>query len=56
MMGAVFDLHRPAHVVEWRFIQLPVANLVVIALMFIVFALAILLPFPGASGRDGDGA
>jgi hypothetical protein len=50
-MGAVFNLNHPAHVVEWSFIQLSVANLVVIALMFVVFALAILLPFPGASAR-----
>jgi hypothetical protein len=50
-IGAVFNLNRPAHVVEWHFIQLSVANLIVIALMFVVFALAIALPFPGARGR-----
>lgn len=47
-VGAVFDLHHPAHVVHWHFIQLSVANLVVLALMLVVFALAIMLPFPGA--------
>jgi hypothetical protein len=54
VMGAVFNLNRPAHVVEWHFIQLSVANLVVIALMFVVFVLAIVLPFPGAARRRRD--
>ena len=51
VMGAIFNLNKPAHVVEWHFIQLSVANLIVIALMLVVFALAIALPFPGARGR-----
>ena len=51
VIGAVFNLNHPAHVVEWHFIQLSVANLVVIALMLAVFALAIALPFPGARAR-----
>lgn len=51
VLAAVFNLNHPAHVVEWHFIQLSVANLIVIALMFLVFALVIALPFPGARGR-----
>ncbi len=51
VVGAVFNLNDPAHVVHWHFIQLSVSNLIVIALMFVVFALAILLPFPGAARR-----
>jgi hypothetical protein len=53
VMGAIFDLNHPAHVVHWHFIQLSVSNLIVIALMFVVFALAIALPFPGAWRRRG---
>ena len=52
VMGAVFNLNHPAHTVDWEFIHLSVANVVVIGLMLIVFVLAILLPFPGAAGRD----
>ncbi len=48
---AVFNLNHPAHTVDWNFIHLSVANVVVIGLMLIVFFLAILLPFPGAAGR-----
>jgi hypothetical protein len=51
VLGAVFDLNHPAHVVHWHFIDLSVANIVVIALMLVVFAAAIILPFPGAARR-----
>lgn len=54
VMGAVFNLDHPAHVVEWHFIQLSVANLIVIALMLVVFIVAIVLPFPGAARRRGE--
>ena len=58
-IGAVFNLNHPAHTVDWSFIHLSVANVIVIGLMLAVFMLAILLPFPGAAGRtaarrDGD--
>lgn len=52
-LGAVFNLNHPAHTVDWSFIHLSVANVVVIALMLVVFVLAILLPFPGSSQRRG---
>jgi hypothetical protein len=51
-LGAVFDLNSPAHVVHWHFIQLSVSNIVVIGVMLVVFALAILLPFPGRERRE----
>jgi hypothetical protein len=54
VMGAIINLNHPAHVVEWHFIQLSVANIVVIALMIVVFVLAIVLPFPGAGRRRGE--
>jgi hypothetical protein len=38
--------------VHWGFIQLSLANLVVIGLMLIVFVLALVLPFPGRKGRQ----
>lgn len=51
VLGAVFNLNHPAHTVDWHFIHLSVANVVVIGLMFVVFVLAIVLPFPGAGRR-----
>lgn len=53
VLGAVFSLDHPAHVLEWHFIKLSVSNVVVIGLMVIVFVLAITLPFPGAARRRG---
>ncbi len=49
-MGAVFNLNHPAHSVHWHFISLSVGNVVVIVLMLVVFAAAILLPFPKHRG------
>ncbi len=54
MLGVVFNLNHPAHTVDWHFIHLSVANVVVIALMLVVFVAAIVLPFPGAARRRGD--
>jgi len=53
VMSAVFNLNHPAHTVDWSFIHLAVANVVVIGLMFVVFVLALVLPFPGAARRRG---
>jgi hypothetical protein len=51
VLGAVFNLNHPAHTVDWHFIHLSVANVVVIGVMLAVFALAIVLPFPGSARR-----
>ena len=51
LLGAVFNLTKPAHYVHWGWLQISVANLIVIVLMVAVFALAILLPFPKGRGR-----
>ncbi|HXZ82212.1 MAG TPA: hypothetical protein VED84_00495 [Acidimicrobiales bacterium] len=49
---SVIDLNGPGRYVHWGFIQISVANLVVIALMFVVFVAAILVPFPKRRGED----
>ncbi len=51
LVGSLIDLGRPGHYVHWGFIQLSVANLVLIGLMVVVFAAAILIPFR----RHGSG-
>lgn len=45
-MAAVFNLNHHASYVHWHFIQLSVSNLLVIVAMLVVFAVAILAPFP----------
>jgi len=50
-LAAVFNLNQPAHIVHWHFVNVPLANVIVVVLMFVVFFAAILLPFPGAARR-----
>jgi hypothetical protein len=52
VLGSLVDLNHPGHYVHWGFIQISVANLVVIALMVIVFVAAILIPFRRHQGGD----
>jgi hypothetical protein len=49
-MAAVFNLNHPASYLHWHFFQMSVSNVVVIVLMLIVFAAAILVPFPSHRG------
>jgi len=45
MLAALVDLSRPGHYLHWGFIQISVANGIVILAMLVVFALALLIPF-----------
>jgi hypothetical protein len=45
------NLNHPGRYVHWGVIQISVANLVLILLMVLLFAAAILLPFPGTKRR-----
>jgi hypothetical protein len=49
--GSLIDLSGPGRYVHWGFIQLSVANMILIGLMVIVFVAAILIPFR----RHGSG-
>ena len=40
-------MNATAHYFHWGFILISTANLLVIALMVLIFILAIILPFPG---------
>jgi hypothetical protein len=52
LVGSLINLNHPGHYVHWGFIQLSIANLVVIGLMVIVFVAAILIPFRRHGGGD----
>lgn len=54
MPAAIFNLNGHASYVHWHFVYLSVSNLIVILLMVIVFAAAILLPFPRHGVGGGD--
>ncbi|MFL6164311.1 MAG: hypothetical protein ACJ74U_19090 [Jatrophihabitantaceae bacterium] len=40
-----------SYFVHWGVIQISLGNLLVIALMLLIFVLALLLPFPGSRDR-----
>ena len=46
MLGALVNLNHTGHYLHWGFIQISVANLVVIALMVVVFVAAVVDPVP----------
>jgi hypothetical protein len=54
MPAAIFNLNHPAHYVHWHFIDVSVSNIIVIVLMLVVFAAAILAPFPGHRAKGGS--
>jgi hypothetical protein len=45
LLGSLVNLNGSGHYVHWGFIQISVANLVLIGLMVAVFIAAILVPF-----------
>lgn len=49
--AGIVNLNHPPHYVHWHFFQMSVPNVAVIGVMLLVFALAIVLPFPGATRR-----
>ncbi|HET9169647.1 MAG TPA: hypothetical protein VFN97_09425 [Actinospica sp.] len=50
-LAAPVNLDGPGHYLNWGVIQISVANLVVVAVMIVIFLLALLLPFPKGRGR-----
>ncbi len=54
VLGSIVNLDGLGHYLHWHFINISVANLIVICLMLLVFVLAILLPFPGHRSKGGD--
>lgn len=47
------DLNGRGHYLHWGFVQVSAANVVVIAVIVVLFVLALFVPFPGSKGRDG---
>jgi hypothetical protein len=52
LVGSLIDLNGPGHYLHWGFIQISVANAVLIALMVVVFVAAILIPFRRHGGGE----
>ena len=46
------NLNGHGHYLHWGFVQISVANIVMIVLIGVVFVAALFVPFPKAKGRD----
>ena len=46
VLGALVDLNKRPYYIHWGVIKISAGNVVVIALMLVLFVAAILLPFP----------
>lgn len=51
ILTAPVNLNHPGRYVHWGVVQISVANLAVIAIMLMLFLLALVLPFPGTRRR-----
>jgi hypothetical protein len=49
---APVDLNHTGHYLHWGVIQISIANLTVIVVMVVAFALALLVPFPTKRDRS----
>jgi hypothetical protein len=50
-VGALINLDHPGHFLHWHFIEVSVANAVVMIVMVATFVVALLAPFPGRRSR-----
>lgn len=48
-------MDQPAGYLHWGFILISWPNLILVGLMVVLFALALVLPFPGHRSSNGDG-
>jgi hypothetical protein len=44
--SSLINLNHPGHYLHWSFLSISLANLIIIAIMIVIFGLAVLLPFP----------
>ena len=51
MLAALVNLNKRPYYIHWGVLQLSAANAIVIALMIVVFVIAILVPFPRDRGE-----
>ena len=55
LLAAAVSLEQPGRYLNWSIFSVSVANLVLIAVMVVIFGLALLLPFPGGRHKpDGS--
>ena len=53
MVLLAISLDHPANFFNWGFISISVPNLIMIGIIFVLFALALVLPFPSHDKSKG---
>lgn len=53
-LASPVDLNGQGHYVSWSFVQISVANLVMLTVIALAFVAALLLPFPGRRRGEDD--
>ncbi len=56
LFGALVNLDQPGRYFHWSIFTISIANLVLIAVMVIIFGLALLLPFPKGRSEKDEGS
>src|SRR5579859_6723611 len=54
LLANLVNLNQPQHYFHWSIFTISIANLIIIAIMIIIFGLAILLPFPKGKSESGQ--
>jgi hypothetical protein len=54
LIEALLPLNSLGHYIHWHWIDISVANFIVIVLMVVTFVVALFVPFPGRRRRRED--
>ena len=53
MLAAIVNLNGKPGFAHWHFFDMSVPNIIAIVLALVVFAIALIAPFPGSKHRSG---
>jgi len=54
LLASLVNLNQPGHYLHWSIFTVSVANLIIIAVMVVIFGLALLLPFPKGRNEENE--
>jgi hypothetical protein len=54
LLASVFNMNQPGHYLHWSIFTISVANLGLIAVMVVIFGLALLIPFPRGRNENDN--
>src|ERR1017187_456889 len=54
LIATIVNMNQPGRYLHWSIFTISVANLVIIAVMVVIFGLALLLPFPKGKNENDE--